>query len=72
MRANSRVVSDASISGTPGFEDMPGSATATFFAVHGMSATEKIFYGARPFFSANQVFTTAPNICIGLFADERC
>lgn len=51
---------------------MPGSATSTFFAVHGMSATEKIFSGARPFFSANQVFTTAPNICIGLFADERC
>ena len=71
MRTSSRVVSAASMSGTSSWELM-GSVTSRFFAVQGMSATEKMSFGARSWASANQVFATAPNIIMGLFAVDRC
>ena len=59
------------MSGTPSFDSI-GRRTSSFFAVHGMSATEKSFAGSMPLRSANHVFTTAPNIIMGLFAVDRC
>ena len=70
-RSTSRVVSTASTSRKPELLTS-GTPHSYFFAVHGITETQKMSFGSMLCVLANHVFVTAPNICCGDLAVDSC